>query len=193
MNLHDWRAAWGVLLGQIVGSGAGWPSGAADCWRPEPDAGYPVKTNPMTQKGKAQEVARCAIVKSIDDSVGICWFATWGLPGILNMEAEAISAMTGWDITGDELRTAGERILNLERCFNVRHGLVPQDDYNVSRRIIEEPPDGPGKGKAIGWYLKGMINEYYALLGWDEKSGKPWRSTLKRLGMEDIIDSVWGR
>ena len=193
MNLHDWRAAWGVLLGQIVGSGAGWPSGAADCWRAEPDAGYLVKTNPMTQKGKAVEVARCAIIKSINDSVGTCLYATWGLPGILNMEAEAISALTGWDVTGEELRIAGERILTLERCFNVRHGLIPQDDYDVSRRIIEEPPDGPGKGNAIGWYLKGMINEYYSFLGWDEKSGKPWRSTLKKLGMEDIIDSVWSR
>jgi aldehyde:ferredoxin oxidoreductase len=193
MNLHDWRAAWGVLLGQIVSSGAGWMSGAADCWRSEPDAGYPEKTSRMSHKGKGEEVARCAIIKAIDDSIGLCWYATWGLPGILNMQSEALSAVTGLEVTGEELRIAGERILNLERCFNVRNGLTPQDDYMVCRRIIEEPPDGPGKGKAISWYLKGMINEYYSFLGWDEKSGKPWRSTLKRLGMEDIIDSVWGR
>jgi aldehyde:ferredoxin oxidoreductase len=193
MNLHDWRAAWGVLLGQIVSSGAGWMSGAADCWRAEPDAGYPEKTKPMNHKGKGEEVARCAIIKAIDDSVGICWYGSWGLPGVLNMEAEALSAITGWEVSGEELKTAGERILNLERCFNVRNGLTPEDDYNVCRRIIEEPPDGPGKGKSISWYLKGMINDYYHTLGWDEKTGRPWRSTLKRLGLEDVIDSVWGK
>ena len=193
MNLHDWRAAWGVLLGQIVSSGAGWMSAAADCWRPEPDAGFPAKTNSLTHKGKGEEVARCAIIKAINDSIGLCWYGTWGLPGILKIEAEALSAVTGWEMTSEELRTAGERILNLERCFNVKHGLTPQDDYSVCKRIIEEPADGPGKGKAITWYLKGMINDYYSFLGWDEKSGKPWRSTLERLGMEDIVDSIWSR
>lgn len=113
MNLHDWRAAWGVLFGQIVGSGAGWPSGAADCWKSQPDAGYPEKTNPLSHKGKAVEVARCAILKSIDDSVGTCWFATWGQAGILDIEAGAISAVTGWDTTGEELRTAGRGSLTL--------------------------------------------------------------------------------
>ena len=168
-------------------------SGAADCWRSEPDAGYPEKTKRMDHKGKGEEVARCAIIKGIDDSIGLCWYATWGLPGVLNMQAEALSAVTGWEVTGEELRTVGERILNLERCFNVRNGLTPQDDYMVCRRIIEEPADGPGKGKSIGWYLKGMINDYYQALGWDEKTGKPWRSTLKRLGLGDIAESIWGK
>jgi aldehyde:ferredoxin oxidoreductase len=193
MNLHDWRSAWGVLLGQIVSSGGGWLSGAADCWRAEPDAGYPEKTARMTQRGKGEEVARCAIMKALNDSIGLCWYASWGLPGILNLQAEAISAVTGWEITSEELRAAGERILNLERCFNVRNGLTPEDDYSVSRRITEEPPDGPGKGKSIGWYLKGMINDYYHALGWDPKTGRPWRSTLNKLGMKEIADSIWGK
>ena len=193
MNLHDWRSTWGVLLGQIVGSGAGWPSAPADCWRPEPDAGYPVKTNPMTQKGKAEEVARCASIKSLNDSVGTCWYSSWGLPGIIDMQAEAIGAVTGWDITEQDLRTAGERILILERCFNARNGHTPQDDYNVAKRIVEEPPDGPGKGKAIEWFLKGMIDDYYRFIGCDAKTGKPWRSTLERLGLEYTIEAMWGR
>jgi aldehyde:ferredoxin oxidoreductase len=37
---------------------------------------------------------------------------------------------------------------------------------------------------------RGIINQSYFLAGWDEKSGKPWRSTLKKLGMEDIIGSI---
>jgi aldehyde:ferredoxin oxidoreductase len=37
-----------------------------------------------------------------------------------------------------------------------------------------------------------MVNEYYRLMGWDEKTGKPWRNTLKRLGLEEIIKDMWG-
>ena len=180
-----------MLFGQIVGSGAGWPSAAADCWRPDPGIGYPEKTNPLTHKGKAEEVAKGAIIKALNDSLGVCWYAIWGLPGALDLAASAISAVTGWDLTAKEMWESGERILNLERAFNVRQGLTPQDDYNVSARIIEPPLDGPAKGKSISPFLRGMINEYYRYLGWDEKTGKPWRSTLERLGMEDVIKDLW--
>jgi aldehyde:ferredoxin oxidoreductase len=191
MNLHDWRPKWGVLLGQIVGSGAGWPSGAADCWRSEPDAGYPEKTNGMTHRGKAEEVARCAIIKCLDDSIGVCWFASWGYPGIMELSANAISAVTGWDITTRDLWEVGERILALQQAFNIKQGWTPKDDYEVPARVTEAPPDGPAKGISIKPYLRGMINEYYRYLGWDEKTGKPWRRTLARLNLDPIIRDLW--
>jgi len=34
--------------------------------------------------------------------------------------------------------------------------------------------------------------EYYRLSGWDEKTGKPWRTTLERVGLEDEIKDIWG-
>jgi aldehyde:ferredoxin oxidoreductase len=37
-----------------------------------------------------------------------------------------------------------------------------------------------------------MINEYYRLMGWDEKTGKPWRSTLKRLALDEVAKDLWG-
>lgn len=33
--------------------------------------------------------------------------------------------------------------------------------------------------------------EYYRLMGWDEKTGKPWRSTLNRLNLEDMAKDLW--
>jgi aldehyde:ferredoxin oxidoreductase len=192
MNLHDWRPKWGVLLGQIMGSGAGWPSGAADCWRPEPDAGYPEYTNGLDHRGKGEEAAKGAIIKCLDDSLGVCWFASWGVPGILDLSAGAISALTGWELTGKEMWEIGQRVLNLQQAFNVRHGLTPEDDYNVSARVTEAPKDGPAKGISIKPHLRNMINEYYRYLGWDLKTAKPYRSTLKKLGLEDIVKDLWG-
>ena len=191
MNLHDWRRGWGVLLGQIVGGGAGWPAPGADVTRPDPDSGYPERQSPLNPSIKPEEVRRTGITKYAHDSTGVCWLNTWGHPEGTKLAAEMISAVTDWDFTREELLDCGERVLNLERAFNLRHGLTPQDDYNVSRRIVEGQSDGPFAGIPIEPHLIGMINEYYRLMGWDEKTGKPWRSTLRRLDLDEVAKDLW--
>ena len=131
-------------------------------------------------------------MKFMNDSTGLCWFVTWGMGGALKLTAETISAVTGWDYTTEELLEVGERIMHLERAFNVRHGLTPADDYNLPKRLIEAPPDGRAAGKSIGPYLGGMVNHYYELMGWDPKSGKPWRRTLERVGLDGVARDLWG-
>jgi len=193
MNLHDWRRAWGVLLGQIVGGGSGWPAPGADCWTPEADVGYPVKTNPLTPFGKAEEVAKTGRLKYWNDCHGSCWFATWGVPGILKYTSGAISAIVGWDFTPEEALMVGERVITLERIFNIRQGLTVEDDLNVSPRITDPAPAdaGPAAGKSIKPYLEGWVRDYYRLMGWDPKTGKPLRSTLRKLGLEEYISFIW--
>ncbi len=192
MNLHDWRRGWGVLLGQIVGGGAGWPAPGADITRPDPDSGYPERQDPLNPRIKPLEVRKTGITKFALDSIGVCWLNTWGHPTGTQLATDMIAAVTGWDYTRDEILTFGERIVNFERAFNIRHGLTPSDDYNVSKRILEGQRDGPAAGIPLKPHLIGMINEYYRLMGWDEKTGKPWRNTLKRLGLEDVAKDLWG-
>jgi aldehyde:ferredoxin oxidoreductase len=43
----------------------------------------------------------------------------------------------------------GYRLMHLERAFNIRHGLKPEDDWNVTPRLIDPPLDGPAKGKSM--------------------------------------------
>jgi aldehyde:ferredoxin oxidoreductase len=191
ISLHDWRSVWGLLFGQIVGSGAGWPAPGADCFTSEPDAGYPELTERFDHEAKPLEVKNTGIVKFMNDSTGLCWFVTWGMGGALKLTAETISVATGWDYTAEELLEVGERIMHLERAFNVRHGLTPTDDYDVPKRLIEAPPDGPAAGRPIGPYLRGMINHYYELMGWDPKSGKPWRRTLEKVGLDGVARDLW--
>jgi len=194
MNLHDWRRAWGVFLGQAVGGGSGWPAPGADCWSPEADAGYPEKTNPLSSFGKGEEVAKTAPVKMWDDCHGTCWFATWGVPGHMKYSADAIVAVVGWeDFTPEEALVVGHRALTLERIFNLKHGLTAEDDYKLSPRLTEPAPAdaGPAVGLSIAPYIEGWVRDYYQALGWDRKTGKPLRSTLKKLELEDYIDEVW--
>jgi len=191
MNLHDWRATWGIMLGQLVGGGSGWPAPAADAWAPEPDAGFPNYQDGLDPKIKPEAVAKTWPKKYWDDCHGACWFAAWGVPDVLSCSAEAVAAATGWNFTADEAFMVGKRMVNFERAFNVTRGLTPADDYEVSPRMVSEPPRGRGKGKSMAPYVKGMVMELYRLMGWDEKTGKPWRSTLRDVGLDDIIGDVW--
>jgi len=194
MNLHDWRRAWGVLLGQIIGGGSGWPAPGADCWTAEPDAGYPKKANPLNPFGKGEEVAKTGIIKSWNDCHGCCWFATWGLPGIMKITSGAVAAVVGWeDFTPEEALAVGHRVLTLERIFNMAHGLTAEDDIKVSPRLTDPAPTdaGPAAGKSIAPYLEGWVRDYYENLGWERNGGKPLLSTLKKLGLEQYIPLVW--
>jgi aldehyde:ferredoxin oxidoreductase len=103
-----------------------------------------------------------------------------------------IAAVTGWDFSRDELIQFGERMCHFERTFNVKHGLTPEDDYNVPRRLIEGQNDGPYAGHPISPYLRGMINDYYRFMGWDLRTGRPWRNTLKKVGLNEVAEDLWG-
>lgn len=191
MSLHDWRQRWGVLFGQIVGSGSGWPSPGVS-HRGEPDLGYKEADDPVSPRGKAEAARKTGMLKFwCPDSLGICWFATWGVPGHTKFCAEALSAATGWDFSAEEGLKVGERVSNLERVFNIRRGLTPRDDLAVSPRLLKAPKDGVAKGKSIEPYLEGLVREYYSLMGWDERTGKPLRSKLKELGLQKVIDHIW--
>jgi aldehyde:ferredoxin oxidoreductase len=191
MNLHDWRSSWGIFFSQIVGSGAGWTATGADYFCREPDAGFPELTDKMDVNIKPLEAKMTGIIKFMNDSCGLCMLDTWGTHDVLRLTAESINAATGWDLTREDMFLLGYRLMQQERCFNVRHGLVPEDDWEVTPRLIEAPVDGPAKGKGIKPYLKGMVKQYYRLMGWDEQTGKPWRSTLNSVGLGHIADDIW--
>jgi len=125
---------------------------------------------------------------SFEDSLVVCRFNTHSN---LTPLAKAVSAATGWDFTPEEANTAGRRIVNLLRAFNIKHGITPDLEY-PSPRYGSTPIDGPCKGKSIMTYWEQMLDNYYKLMGWDRKTGKPFPVTLKRLGLDDVVKDLWG-
>ena len=190
-NLHDWRAVWGILFGQIVSSGAGWPAQGSD-FAPEPDAGYPQKTERFDSHAVPMAARKMGIIKFLNDCCGFCMLTTWGMQDVLQLTADSLNAATGWVYTREELLEVGERVMQLERAFNVRHGLKPEDDWTVPARLVDAPNDGPAKGISIKPHLEGMVKEYHKLMGWDEKTGKPWKTTLEKVGLDDVMRDLWG-
>lgn len=191
MSLHDWRATWGIMLGQIVGGGSGWPAPAADAWAAPTDAGYSEFQDPLDWKQKPQQVVDTWPVKYWDDAHGTCWFATWGVPGQVDYSARAVGAVTGWDFSEEDAREVGERAVHYERAFNAQFGHDVNDDLDVSNRIVSEPPSGVGSGAAMKKHLEWMVKEVYRLNGWDEETGKPRRETLKSVGLNEVAERVW--
>ncbi len=102
---------------------------------------------------------------------------------------ECLNAVTGWKLTLEDVFTIGRRVINQLRVFNFRHGMKKEDE-RPSTRYGSVPADGPAEGKNIMEKWDWMIENYYTLMGWDPKTGKPLPKTLEKLGLEELITDV---
>jgi aldehyde:ferredoxin oxidoreductase len=133
---------------------------------------------------------------AVTDALGICKFSTAEEYSLMPDDLAAGLRALGIEMTGDALLEIGERIVNLERLYNVREGLSRADDC-LPRRFTREPlplrasETDPITGKTrlgdpirVGqlFDLDAMLNRYYHLRGWDAE-GRPTRATLARLGL----------
>jgi len=108
----------------------------------------------------------------------------------MEVSAEAISAVTGWAFSPEEAFTVGRRTVNLMKSFNIRCGIGRELDY-PSTRYGSTPVDGPTKGVSIMEHWEEMLDNYYRLMEWDVKTGKPLPDTLKKMGLEYVIKDIW--
>ncbi|MEW5721529.1 MAG: aldehyde ferredoxin oxidoreductase family protein [Thermodesulfobacteriota bacterium] len=140
------------------------------------------RMDPYTETGKGEIIARVQMEQAIEDSLVACTFSNTGLD--LNFYAQALAAATGLPELGsaEALRQTGERIMCLERCFNVREGLDRRDDALPARLVQEPLPDaGPATGRRVE-HLDGLLDEYYQALGYDQ-NGVPFPDKMKELGL----------
>jgi aldehyde:ferredoxin oxidoreductase len=100
------------------------------------------------------------------------------------LPARFLSAITGWEITIDELhRTVAPRIAALERMIRCREGRTADDDI-FQEEVFKLP-------WVQGWLTKekarAFMSDFYAIRGWQRDCGIPERATLERLGLEDTV------
>lgn len=143
-----------------------------------------------TSRNKVDIIRRSQDWVAITNSLLLCTSPGWsGLnytkPAFLT---SAYNAVTGCDLSVDDMMRAGERINNLCRCFNVREGFTRKDD-TLPPRFTDDPlPDGPSKGQRVTKEeLQSMLDNYYDLRGWDIATGIPTSARLKGLGLEFAI------
>ena len=88
----------------------------------------------------------------------------------------------------DYLWHVGEKVYNLERCFNIRDGFSRKDD-TLPKRMYTEPLQGGMRDGEVIRKPDVIIDEYYEARGWD-KNGIPTEATLKRLGLEEVDKDI---
>ncbi|OGL13315.1 MAG: hypothetical protein A3I17_08055 [Candidatus Rokubacteria bacterium RIFCSPLOWO2_02_FULL_72_37] len=176
---HSARALKGLSIGYATAT----RGGSHHDTRPTPQ--YAPSFDRRGTAGKPLFAARSQHFTAVGDSLVLCRFTAERGFGLFVEEpyARMLRAVTGWDVTVEELERAGERIVNLERLFNVREGVRRAQD-TLPWRVMHEPiPDGPSAGMHCPpAELSAMLDEYYALRGWDA-DGVPTPGRLAALGL----------
>ena len=135
--------------------------------------------------GKGEVQATWSNYKQVVEASGLCLMAS-------NMAyplEQFLSAVTGRELTVDELLLTGERIQTLRHVFNVREGLKPAD-FVLPDRLVGRPPleNGPTAGVTID--IETLVREYYLAMGWDPETGVPGAERLARLGLADLVGDL---
>lgn len=102
-----------------------------------------------------------------------------------------VQALTGWNVSMDELLEVGERRLNMMRAFNAREGITRERD-TLPEKFYQRPLKG---GPTDGWKVDkaefdNALTEYYRQCGWDEATGNSARDTLMRLDLDWVADKL---
>ncbi len=162
----------------------------------------PELMDPANEKYKADMVVFGEHFCAVTDALGICKFSTIEEYALFPEDlAPGLAALWGRPLTGADLLTVGERIVNLERMYNVREGLSRADD-RLPERFTQEPvplyefTEDPDTGELrqssepIRYGLirdfDAMLDRYYRLRGWGP-DGVPLPETLQRLELFECL------
>ncbi len=126
------------------------------------------------------------------------------------LESRLLASVTGMDVSEDGYYGIGERVFNLQRAIQGLEGRAGRKDDRVNEFYFTEPmteepgflgifnPDfmlpGPGgelitrKGAVLErGKFEAMMDEYYAIRGWDAASALQTEALLERLGLGGCI------
>jgi len=119
--------------------------------------------------------------------MGLCAYGGFSLG--LDEYAALISSVTGKECNSGILEIISERVITLERQFNVLCGLTKDDDL-LPDRFYKETITAGGKAKILNRDdFSSMRREYYKSFGWDE-NGIPDQEILKKLSILKIVKNL---
>jgi aldehyde:ferredoxin oxidoreductase len=163
--------------------------------RPYPElygSSYPRPVDRLADEGRGDVIAFFQKQFAGEETVIVCNFGSAGLtPPLLG---DLLTAGSGYEEFRDPefLRGLGERIVTLERCFNVREGFSRKDD-TLPKRMFTEPL--LNAGDATGQMIRKMdtlLDEYYSALGYDQQ-GIPTFQKLVELDLKEIAEDLGRR
>ncbi|NLG50201.1 MAG: hypothetical protein GX552_08845 [Chloroflexi bacterium] len=142
----------------------------------------------------------------IKDSMGVC---DWVFPverrtfetreeaegaslyGDIEAEAVLFRPCTGIDMDIKEMEHIGERVINLERCIDIRnHGRDRAiDELVIPHFQWPEKSDGTCISEDA-YEFRALLDRFYDLRGWDKRTGWPTPARLEQLGLADAAQAI---
>ena len=183
MPAHSARVLKGMSLGYATSTRGGSHHDT------RPTLQYGTEHDNTTTDGKPEFAVHNQHFTAVGDSLTQCRFVSErGFGSMLNEHyPRMINAVTGWNLSLEDVERIGERIWNLERAFNVREGVGRRQDV-LPHRVMHEPvPEGMHQGMHCPPdELGGMLDEYYALRGWTT-DGVPTAERLHSLELAGLV------
>ena len=167
---------------------------------------------PMNEH-KANFVWWSVVTDVLHDSLTLC---NWVWPmtvspvkardyrGDLDLESKFFKAVTGEDVTTEELYEAGAKIMTLQRANTARSltdagGAMGNNDFRTNHDVYTEWPFTKDPDKAV--FSEGTdkmdkadiqegLTMVYRLFGWDENLGCPTAECLDAYGMQDVKEEL---
>lgn len=153
--------------------------------------GSPQPAYSLTEE-KVRFAYETEVFYSMLDSAELCQFV-WGPTWTLydgNDTVKMLNAVTGWDLTLEELMEVGRRRLNLFRVFNAREGLGRKDDQLPKKFLKPLTGTGPTSGFSVTQEeFDTALNTYYKFAGFNN-DGAPTKDGLKKLDLEWAAEYV---
>jgi aldehyde:ferredoxin oxidoreductase len=117
------------------------------------------------------------------NQIGLCHFLAYEDDQSLAI----LRAVTGWDMTPEEMVTTAHRGLTLARLFNLREGFGRGDD-RLPPRFSDPLPKHAGLTRE---QQDTIVTDYYVEQGWDPATGVPTAETIRALEIEaDAVHAV---
>ncbi|UCC60810.1 MAG: hypothetical protein JSV02_03030, partial [Dehalococcoidia bacterium] len=168
-----------------------------------------------TCDGKALAAASIQDREYAKECLILCDF-TWPVTHVLSgdhvgdpsIDSKMLSAVTGEDISEEELYRIGERVFNLQRAIHIREGHKGRESDMLPEALFIMPLKGhamnpqaqaPGKDGEITSRM-GMVvdrgefermkGEFYELRGWDVDSGLQTKKRLEELDLSEVAEEL---
>ncbi len=135
----------------------------------------------FSSDGKGIEIRDMEDLVVLYDALGVCKFSR----GYFLAEGfiDVLKAVTGAEMTEEELLRTGDRINNLKQLYNLREGMT-REDYILPEKITSVPiPEGESKGHLVTIEeMNKMLEDYFEARQWGSNA-VPSKEKLDELGL----------
>jgi aldehyde:ferredoxin oxidoreductase len=132
------------------------------------------------------DVARAAIETedraALLDALILCKFLRGALRDLYAESVSMLTAVTGWDVSVEELRTIARRVVNARKCLNIREGWS-RDEDTLPGRLFEVPEEAASPPRLTRARLDAQIAAYYSDRAWTAEGLVPCL-LRKELGLD---------